>query len=695
MSERATRAARGQPRSVRASWVVWGFAIALLTATITLSILNRTFQKDPFNFLAVGVLTAYATVGAILASKLPRNPIGWLFLAVGASVLLGGFGSEYATYALQTSPGSLPFGTTAAWVNTWSFIGVSAIPLLFFVFPTGRVPGRAWRWAPPTLLALMTVLVLCTMFRPGIMDVSDSLAPRNPFGVQSLGGLITAIVWVAGIGLAVMLVLSVVALAQRFRRSTGEERQQLRWLAYAATVGAVLLASALLTGIGLHRGESRPINDLLFLLFFLSLGLGVPIATLVALLKYRLFDLDIVVRKTVVYTVVAVFITALYLVGLALATFTRLGAIGGVIVFVVTFDLVRRRARGLANRLVYGRRATPFEVLSEFSENLGGTYSIDDVLPRLTQLLAAGTGATEVRVWLRRSDVLAQVAVWPTDAPMEEERRISEKGEALPDFGGGTAAYPVTHQGELLGAITLRMGAKDPMDASKERLVNGAASQAGLALRNVRLVDDLRVSRRRIVAAQDERAKRLERNIHDGAQQQLVALAVKLRLANTVVDRDIGKAHELLDQLQGEANDALENLRDLARGIYPPLLADKGLAAALDAQARKSPMPATVEAEGIGRFTAEVEAAVYFSCLEALTNAAKYSQASSANVRLAHSAGELRFAVADDGRGFDPQATSYGTGLQGIADRLAALGGSLQITSAPGAGTTLIGKVPV
>ncbi len=680
---------------MRASWIVWGFAIALLVATLTLSVLNRTFQKDPLNFFSVGVLAAYATIGAILASKLPRNPIGWLFLAVGASVLLGGFGSDYATYALQTSPGSLPFGTAAAWLNTWSFMGVSAIPLLFLVFPTGRVPSRGWRWAPPTLLALMTLLVLCTMFRPGIMDVSDSLAPRNPFGIQPLGGLITAIVWVAGIGLAVMTVLSVVALAQRFRRSTGEERQQLRWLAYVATVGAVMLASALLTGIGLHRGESRPINDLSFLFFFLTLGLGVPIATLVALLKYRLFDLDIVVRKTVVFTVVAVFITALYLVGLAVATFTRLGAIGGVIVFVVTFDLVRRRARGLANRLVYGKRATPFEVLSEFSENLGGTYSIDDVLPRLTQLLGAGTGATEVRVWLRRDDVLAQVAAWPTDAPVEEERRISENSDVLPDFGGGAVAYPVTHQGELLGAITLRMAAKDPMDASKERLVNGAASQAGLALRNVRLVDDLRVSRRRIVAAQDERAKRLERNIHDGAQQQLVALAVKLRLANTVLDHDAEKAHDLLDQLQVDATSALENLRDLARGIYPPLLADKGLREALVAQARKSSVPVSVNADEIGRFTAEIEAAVYFSCLEALTNVAKYAQASNVTVQLSDGQGQLRFEISDDGVGFDTAIVAPGTGLHGVADRLAALGGTVAVRSTPGAGTTVSGSLPV
>jgi signal transduction histidine kinase len=243
--------------------------------------------------------------------------------------------------------------------------------------------------------------------------------------------------------------------------------------------------------------------------------------------------------------------------------------------------------------------------------------------------------------------------------------------------------------------MTLAMPANDPMDPMKERLVNGLASQAGLALQNVRLVQDLRASRRRIVAAQDERAKRLERNIHDGAQQQLVALAVQLKLARTVLDRDPEKAAELLDALQGTATSALEDLRDLARGIYPPLLADKGLAAALEAQTRKTAVPATVACEGIGRYTPEIEAAVYFCTLEALTNVAKYAAASRVEVRLAQLGGELAFEVADDGAGFDTAAATHGTGRQGMADRLEAIGGSLTVTSAPGEGTVVRGRIPV
>ena len=209
------------------------------------------------------------------------------------------------------------------------------------------------------------------------------------------------------------------------------------------------------------------------------------------------------------------------------------------------------------------------------------------------------------------------------------------------------------------------------------------------------LIEELRSSRRRLVAAQDDERRKIERNLHDGAQQQLVALAVQLKLARTMVERDPAKAAALLDTLQGSATDALEDLRDLARGIYPPLLADKGLATALEAQARKAVVPVTVEADGVGRFPADIESAVYFSCLEALQNVAKYADAATARITLSDGSGELHFEIRDDGRGFDPSATSYGTGLQGIADRLAALGGELVVTSAPGDGTAVAGRLPV
>jgi signal transduction histidine kinase len=234
----------------------------------------------------------------------------------------------------------------------------------------------------------------------------------------------------------------------------------------------------------------------------------------------------------------------------------------------------------------------------------------------------------------------------------------------------------------------------DPMTPTKTKLVRDMAAQAGLVLANVRLIEDLRESRRRIVSAQDERARKLERDIHDGAQQQLVALAVKQRLAASLIGKDDRQLRSMLDDLQSDTTDALENLRDLARGIYPPLLADQGLAAALGAQIRKSAVQVHLDADGIGRYPPETEAAVYFSCLEALQNVAKYAQATGATVRLTHANDTLGFEVIDDGRGFDPDAADRGSGLQGIADRLHALAGELEIESAPGRGTTVRGRIP-
>jgi signal transduction histidine kinase len=350
----------------------------------------------------------------------------------------------------------------------------------------------------------------------------------------------------------------------------------------------------------------------------------------------------------------------------------------------LAFWPLRKVAKHISDRVVYGGRATPYDVLTEFSDRMSETYSTDDVLPRMAAIVADGTRAERVGIWVLVGREMQPAASWPPESA----------GEESPAADLGDGSFEVRHHDELLGAITVSMPAADPMNPSKEKLIRDLASQAGLVLRNVRLIEELRASRRRIVSTQDERAKTLERNIHDGAQQQLVALAVKLRLAEGFARSDPERTASMLADLQAEANDALENLRDLARGIYPPLLADRGLAAALEAQARKSPVPVDVQARGVDRYPQEIESAVYFSCLEALQNVAKYADASSASVELAQEDGQLIFRVRDDGRGFDATTRTYGTGLQGMADRLDSIGGTLEVDSTPGQGTTVAGRIP-
>jgi len=367
-------------------------------------------------------------------------------------------------------------------------------------------------------------------------------------------------------------------------------------------------------------------------------------------------------------------------------------------VIALAFNPVRERAKRLANRLAYGKRATPYEVLSGFAERLGDAYADEEILPQMARILAEGTGAARADVWLAVGSELRDESRWPAEAPpLEPVAAAGDVGEMAADV-----AVAVRDHEELLGAISIVKRSGEALTPTEAKLISDVAAQAGLVLRNVRLTEELRAnvvelraSRQRIVAAQDSERRKIERNIHDGAQQQLVALAVKQRLAESLVRKDPDKAADLLAQLRSDTADALENLRDLARGIYPPLLADQGLVAALEAQARKSAVPTTVESAGTGRYPQEAEAAVYFCTLEALQNVAKYANASRAAVRLSAPDGHLVFSVQDDGVGFDPATQGRGTGMQGMSDRLAALGGTLHVRSAPGNGTLVEGVVPV
>ena len=353
----------------------------------------------------------------------------------------------------------------------------------------------------------------------------------------------------------------------------------------------------------------------------------------------------------------------------------------------------------MANRLVYGQRATPYEVLSEFSGRVAETYAADEVLPRMARVLQEGTGAELATVWLRGSAELRPAATYPADLGMHEA--LAMRNGTLPALLEATRAVEVRHQGELLGALSVSKRRGEGLTPIEEKLVNDLAHQAGLVLKNVGLsadlqarLEELRASRQRLVSAQDMERRRLERNLHDGAQQHLVALKVKLGLAEMLLARDPAKAAATLEQLKGDADEALETLRDLARGIYPPLLADKGLVVALESQARKATVPVRVEAEGVDRYAQDVEATVYFCVLEALQNVQKYARASQVVVRLRGDDGTLHFEVEDDGVGFDAATMRKGAGLTNMSDRVDALGGSVEVVSNPGAGSCVRGALP-
>ncbi|MGA9161425.1 MAG: histidine kinase [Actinomycetota bacterium] len=613
----------------------------------------------------IAAVVAWGNAGAMIGRRRPENPIG-LLLSTEA-FLIGVLSVVDA--AAKADPGSALAAFNADAQGLLVPLLLMA-PFILLLFPDGKPPSRRWN----VVIGLFALSVVTGLIGMGL---APGLAPERSIPWSTTASTLTRIAAVSGLLASILAIVSVIL---RFRRSRGVERAQMRWLAIVGILGFLGLIGAIVGAVAF--GETSLVNAAGFTLFILSLAIGLPAAIGVSVLRYRLWELDVVVKKTVVALVLTLAFGVPVLAILAIASQVLVWGVpdpvytlvGGVALGILVVPIIRL-ARRIATRITFGRRASGYEVLTAFGERVGETYSVVDVLPRMVRVLANATGATSARVLLR------------VGAELREEASM---GEPV----GDEHAVPVLYEGEDLGAIAATFPPSDPIDPPKRQLMENLAGQAGLVLRNVRLIEELRASRQRLVAAQDEQRRKLERDLHDGAQQQLVALTVQLRLAQGFVTRDPPKAESMLTELQTQTQTALDDLRDLARGIYPPLLADRGLAVAVEAQARKASVPTTVSSDGVGRYPREVEAAVYFSCLEALNNVAKYAQASSATISLSQANGTLTFAVTDDGVGFDVAGSSHGTGLQGMADRLDAIGGAVHVRSAPGGGTTVTGTVP-
>ena len=643
---------------------------------------------------AVAFIGGFATVGALLIWKRSANPIGWLMSATGASYAFAAGGG----LLLLHFPGTRVWGD---WIGWLFFLGLGFAVFVLLLFPTGWLPSRRWRPVAWAASAAMVAWALGNTFAPAPSGGSPSpLAIAGPagrvFNVLTRGSVLL----ILATGLA-----TIVSLVFRYRRARAVEREQLKWLVYA---GALIVAATLAIGPieKLLGPGSTAANNLQNAVTTGTTAL-VPIAIGIAIFRYHLYDIDVVINKTLVYGSLAVFITGVYVaIVVGIGSLAQRGArpslalsIAATAVVAIAFQPVRAWVQRLANRLVYGRRATPYQVLADFAERMAGAYAAEDLLPRMAKILAEGTGAARADVWLKSGDTFHDGAAWPAGTPLLPPARATAAD--VPAYPAADRILPVRYQGEVLGALSVSKRPGESLTPTEGRLLADLAGQVGLVLRNAGLreqllarLEEIAASRHRLVAAQDSERRRIERNIHDGAQQHLVALAIKLSITESMIGTDTDGERELLAELRQDTAGAVEDLRDLARGIYPPLLASAGLAAALEAQASKAPVPASVTADGVGRYPQDIEAAVYFCVLEALQNVAKYARATRAQIKLAGSAHGLRFEVTDDGAGFDPQTRGYGTGLQGMADRVHAHGGTLDVRSAPGAGTTITGRLP-
>ena len=641
-------------------------------------------------------------VGAVIVARRDRNAVGWLLLGTGIWDAVRSFSAEYAIAGLRT-PGSLPGPQWAAWLSNW-MLGVifpaGTFLFVLLVFPNGHLLSRRWRWVAGAALVVTALATLSSVVDPTPISLRTDLTSANPIGVKAfpLTGDASSFLWPLGL---ILLLIAGSCPFLRYRRAGGDERQQLKWFAYAVAITVVAIALSFVLTLPLPASVNNiPFNAAIIL----GIGVSIPVACGVAILKYRLYGIDVVISRTLVYGSLAALITGLY-VAIAVGIGELVGSGGkpnlglsilATAIVAVGFQPARERLQRVANRLVYGERSTPYQVLSEFSSQVAGSYAADEVLPRMARVLDEGTGAERSTVWLRAGDVLRVAATWPPTETDSMAPAIAMPNGALPTLPGATRAVEVRHQGELLGALSVEKRRGESLTPVEEKLLGDLAHQAGLVLKNVgltadlqRRLEELRASRQRLVSAQDAERRKLERNLHDGAQQHLVALKVKLGLAEMLASKDPEKAKATIASLKTDADEALETLRDLARGIYPPLLAEKGLVTALESQARKATLPVEVDAEGIGRYSQEAEATVYFCALEALQNVQKYANASRACIRLRDRDGVLRLEVVDDGIGFDVGKARKGAGLTNMHDRLDALGGKLEISSAPAHGTTV------
>ncbi len=702
-------------RSRSATAIAWLLIMVLSVANLILTIMARNDLVTAdvvLGLIYAPAAVLYATLGALIVRR-AGNVIGWLLIGIGGAQAINWLASAYAVFGVA-HPGTLPAPELAGLLAEWSFIPVfTGLGFMLLLFPSGTLPSPRWRpWAGLGLLATALTMVGFVV-RPRLMGLpapgGTSLVLENPLGVRSLGPVLSTVLIGTVNGLAVLgtviLAAAFVSLAVRYRSGGREVRQQIKWIALAAVAVAGCQAAALLA-VAITGDTSNPVTVTAYAVIPVTVLFGIPAIITVAILKHGLYQIDVIINRAVMYGLLSAALTAIYLT-IVVGVGTLAGYAGGplltaaaALAIAVLFQPLRRRAQLLANHIVYGQRATPYQVLADFAQDMAGQLDADTALDRMASVLAGATGAVRVEVWVRVGAQLRPQVTWPPGSAPPAAVPLLD-GAELPAFELATRAVAVRHGDELLGALTVQKPRSEPVSAAEDKLLAHLASQAGLVLRNVRLtaelqatIDDLRASRRRLVQAQDQERHRIERNLHDGAQQQLVALSIQLGLLEDSAG-DPDEVRQMTDQLRAGLRAALDDLRALARGIYPPLLAEQGLGPALRAQAGKAPLPVLVEADGIGRYPRDAEATVYFCILEALQNVAKYAQATRATVALSCPGSRLEFSVTDDGTGFDTANARHGTGLQGMTDRMSAVGGTLDIQSTPGLGTTISGGMPV
>jgi signal transduction histidine kinase len=638
-----------------------------------------------WDVLVPAAIPAYATIGAVVASRRPRNPVGWLCLALGLLVAAVEAGWEYTARAFEVTPGgaSLPLELPVAWV---SHVLNPLLPvpfvLMLLLFPEGQVPSRRWRPVVWAVAAGACLTALSGAFDP-IIGVGFETDLSNPAGIGALGGFAGFVDAAWFPALAVLLLLSIISVFSRWRGARDAERQQLKWLAYVG----VVVGTAVVCGIAsaVASGTSYP-TVLFFGVGIFGVTVGVPLAIGTAVLRYRLYDVDFVINRTLVYGALTAAIIGTYVlvVGYLGATFRTGGNLAisliatGIVA--VLFQPMRDRLQRAANRLVYGERDDPYAVLSRLGRRLEATLAPEATLEAIVETVAEALMLPYAGVALRRGESFETAA---------------EHGEPVEE----PLVLPLTYGPETVGQLVLApRGPGESFTKSDLRLLEDLARQVGIAAHAVRLTADLRRSRERLVTAREEERRRLRRDLHDGVGPQLAALTLKLETARRKLAAD-PDADALLSDLGDRARAAVADIRRAVYALRPPALDEFGLVPVLRetaAQYGQNGPSIRVEApENLPPLPAAVEVAAYRIAGEALTNVVRHAEARTCVVRITLDEGAMRLEVSDDGVGIGRENRGAGVGLRSIRERAEELGGACTVEPGSGGGTRVSARLPL
>ena len=685
MSERTAR---------RLSWTLAALSGLLVTTGLVISIAALIVSGKGVTFshqFFTPLLTAtYCIVGALVASRHPRNPIGWIYCMIGLLSAVNMLSVGYALYEELVMP--MPGAELARWFSRWIWIPNVMLPLtlVLLLFPDGRLLSRRWRpvaWASALGIAAITVSIA---LYPGPLP-EMGIRTLNPAGIAGSEAMLNALIAVAAPLLLVGVFGSMTSIVVRFRRSAGVERAQLRVVALTAA-GAVLVGGVLSSLPWILQPDDASTQELSIIMTDLTL-MAIVIATGVAILRYRLWDIHILVNRTLVYGSLSVLVIALYVVivgalGAVLQTSGSLFvSLVGTGVIAVSFQPLRERLQRGVNRLMYGERDDPYAVLGRLSERLEVVTAWNSVLPTIVETVAESLKLPYVAIALTDEDHPVIAAEYTRSSVFISEER------------GKLQILPLIYQLETIGQLLFepRM-AGESFSEMDRRLLETIARQAGVAAYNVRLTQDLQRSRERLVTTREEERRRLRRDLHDGLGPVLASMSFKLDAVHNLADRDVVTARKLVTELKTQVQDALADIRRIAYDLRPPALDELGLVGALKAHIishnRVQGLQITLEApDDPPPLPAAVEVAAYRIALEAMTNVSRHAGARHCSVRLSLP-DDLYLEVTDDGRGL-PASTRSGVGLTSMRERAEELGGICRTETLPHGGTGVRARLPL